>query len=59
LKGNKDLLESYASGTTFPELSGRKAALIEFPLAPLSEQYRIVARIESLFAKLDEVKEKA
>ena len=59
LKGNKDLLESYASGTTFPELSGRKAALIEFPLAPLSEQYRIVARIESLFAKLDEAKEKA
>nr|WP_325229769.1 hypothetical protein [uncultured Oscillibacter sp.] len=53
------MLESYASGTTFPELSGRKAALIEFPLAPLSEQYRIVARIESLFAKLDEVKEKA
>ena len=59
LKGNKDLLENYASGTTFPELSGRKAALIEFPLAPLSEQYRIVARIESLFAKLDEAKERA
>lgn len=59
LKGNKELLESYASGTTFLELSGSKAALIEFPLAPLPEQQRIVDRIESLFTKLDEAKEKA
>lgn len=29
------------------------------PIAPLAEQQRIVARIESLFAKLDEAKEKA
>lgn len=29
------------------------------PIAPLSEQQRIVDRIESLFAKLDEAKEKA
>ena len=59
LKGNKDLLESRASGTTFLELSGSKAATIEFPLAPIAEQQRIVDRIESLFAKLDEAKEKA
>ena len=59
LKGNKPLLESYASGTTFLELSGTKAAQIEFPLPPLEEQERIVTRIESLFAKLDEAKEKA
>lgn len=59
LKGNKELLESYASGTTFLELSGSKAASVEFPLPPLPEQHRIVARIESLFAKLDEAKEKA
>lgn len=32
---------------------------IYIPLAPLSEQQRIVDRIESLFAKLDEAKEKA
>ena len=31
----------------------------EIPLPPLAEQRRIVARIESLFAKLDETKEKA
>lgn len=30
-----------------------------FPLPPLAEQQRIVDRIESLFAKLDEAKEKA
>ena len=59
LKGNKDLLESRANGTTFLELSGSKAATIEFPLAPIAEQRRIVDRIESLFAKLDEAKEKA
>lgn len=59
LKGNKELLESYASGTTFLELSGNKAALVEIPLAPFGEQQRIVDRIESLFVKLDEVKEKA
>ena len=59
LKGNKDLLESRASGTTFLELSGRKAANIEFPLPPLAEQQRIVERIESLFTKLDAAREKA
>ena len=59
LKGNKELLESYASGTTFLELSASKAGLVEFPLAPLPEQQRIVDRIESLFAKLDEAKQKA
>lgn len=58
LKGNKELLESKASGTTFLELSASKAATIEFPLPPLSEQQRIVERIEELFAKLDEAKEK-
>lgn len=58
LKGNKELLESYASGTTFLELSGKKAALVEFPLAPLPEQQRIIKRIESMFSKLDEAKEK-
>ena len=30
-----------------------------FPFMPLPEQHRIVSRIESLFAKLDEAKEKA
>lgn len=59
LKGNKELLERYASGTTFLELSASKAGLVEFPLPPLPEQQRIVDRIENLFAKLDEAKQKA
>ena len=58
LKSSKSLLESYASGTTFLELSGSKASMVEFPLPPLPEQKRIVYRIESLFSKLDEAKEK-
>ncbi|SFA84082.1 restriction endonuclease subunit S [Selenomonas ruminantium] len=58
LRGAKNLLESYASGTTFLELSASKVAKVEFPLAPIEEQSRIVARIESLFAKLDEAKGK-
>lgn len=57
LKSIKHLLESYASGTTFLELSGNKAGLIEIPIAPLAEQQRIVDTIESLFEKLDKAKE--
>ncbi|SEJ96395.1 type I restriction enzyme, S subunit [Propionispira arboris] len=56
LKYSKVLLESYASGTTFLELSASKVSLVEIPLSPLVEQQRIVDRIESLFAKLDQAK---
>ncbi len=46
-------------GTAIPYI--RLGNLQEFPipLAPFAEQQRIVDRIESLFAKLDEAKEKA
>ena len=40
-------------------VSVNNLAEIGFPLSPLAEQQRIVDRIESLFAKLDEAKEKA
>ena len=53
LKGNKDMLERHASGTTFLELSAKRASEIMMPLPPMEEQQRIVQRIESLFAKLD------
>ena len=59
LKGNKEMLESKASGTTFLELSGSKASKIEFPLSPLAEQQRIVDRVENLFEKLEAAREKA
>lgn len=58
-KGNQSMLQQYASGTTFLELSSKRASEIRFPIAPLSEQHRLVARIESLFAKLDAAREQA
>ncbi len=53
LKGSKHLAESYASGTTFLEISGSRFAKLPVPLAPLPEQHRIVAKIEELFNQLD------
>jgi type I restriction enzyme S subunit len=47
-KSSTEYLHSLASGTTFPELSGRKAGEISIPLPPLQEQRRIVARLEKL-----------
>ncbi|MFQ5629609.1 MAG: restriction endonuclease subunit S, partial [bacterium] len=49
LKSAKRLAESYASGTTFLELSGTKFAQLQIPLAPFNEQHRIVEKIEELF----------
>lgn len=40
-------------------INQKQLGTIVFPLAPLDEQQRIIDRIESLFAKLDEAKEKA
>lgn len=53
LKGCKSLAESYASGTTFLEISGTKFGTLPVPLPPLPEQKRIVAKIEELFTRLD------
>ena len=53
LKTIKPLAEKMASGTTFLELSATKFTQIPFPLAPLKEQSRIVAKIEELFSELE------
>lgn len=45
--------------TTQPKLALFRIEDILLPLPPFSEQQRIVNRIESLFAKLDEAKQKA
>ncbi len=47
------------NATTVPAIRKSDLEIILFPLPPLVEQQRIVERIESLFAKLDEAKEKA
>lgn len=53
LTGAKSIAEELASGTTFLELSGAKAALLPIPLAPTTEQTRIVAKLEELLSDLD------
>ncbi len=52
LKHIKDYAESQASGTTFKELSGKKMGELPFLLPPLSEQHRIVAKLDGLFGHL-------
>jgi type I restriction enzyme, S subunit len=51
LLASVEYAESKASGTTFKELSGSRAAELLVPIAPLPEQRRIVAKIDSLAAK--------
>lgn len=47
------------SGTAQPQVTVQAFDGFPIPLSPLAEQQRIVDHIESLFAKLDEAKEKA
>lgn len=51
--------EKKASGSTVKGITLPNIQNTPFPLPPLPEQQRIVDRIESLFAKLDEAKQKA
>lgn len=51
-------LLSMASATTIAIVNKSKMESCAFPLPPLSEQQRIFERIEELFAKLDEAKER-
>lgn len=56
----RECMLSNVSGVGGSLMRAKPKAVMEYPvpLAPLSEQKRIVHRIESLFAKLDEAKEK-
>ncbi|MDD6485781.1 MAG: restriction endonuclease subunit S [Spirochaetales bacterium] len=57
-KEQEILLSAY--GGAQPNISSNKISAMAFPLPlTLAEQQRIVNRIESMFAKLDEAKEKA
>ena len=52
-------LKSITTGTAVPKFNKTDLKTIPLPVPPLAEQQRIVDRIESLFAKIDEAKEKA
>lgn len=49
----------YVNGTTRLKLTQKSLNAIPIPLPPIDEQQCIVDRIEALFAKLDEAREKA
>ena len=51
-------MQSATIATTQAKLALFRIESLTFPLPPLSEQQRIVERIEELFAKLDEAKER-
>lgn len=53
LKAAYNLVVGLASGTTFLEISGAKAAQIPVAIAPRREQQRIVAEIEKQFTRLE------
>ena len=57
LIASKDYAESLGSGSTFTELSGARIAELEFPIPPLNEQKRIVARIEELQVRSQRARE--
>ncbi len=50
-------LEAKATGTTFQAILGETLRSLEINLPPLPEQKRIVAKIESLFSRLDSAKD--
>lgn len=49
----------YITGVTVPKLNQEKMRSIDIPLPPLSEQQRIVSRLDSAFAHIDELKANA
>ena len=58
-RSQKDNFIKKGKGGAQPNISQEIIKFHEFPLPPLCEQQRIVERIESLFAKLEEAKQKA
>lgn len=55
----KEYVVANSKGINLPRVSEHAVLKAVFPLPPIDEQQRIVNRIESLFAKLDEAKSKA
>ena len=55
---SEQYLYEHATGSTFLQVTGKVLSDMAVPVPPESEQHRLVARIESLFAKLDAAREK-
>ena len=55
LLANRKRFIAMGGGGAQPNISKEKITNTHIPLPPLSEQYRIVARIEELFAQLDKI----
>lgn len=55
----RNRIRNLASGVNINNIRSEYISGTPIPLPPLAEQQRIVDRIESIFAKLDEAKEKA
>ncbi|MBU0651981.1 MAG: restriction endonuclease subunit S, partial [Proteobacteria bacterium] len=53
LQHAKKIAVELASGTTFLEISGKKAAQIPVPIPSIDEQHRIVEEIEKQFTRLE------
>lgn len=49
----REKISELQSGSTRKRISRKNLATINFPIAPLNEQKRIVAKIEELFSELD------
>ncbi|RED42628.1 type I restriction enzyme S subunit [Winogradskyella eximia] len=47
-------IRGHEVGAAQPNVNGKKLGLIKFPLPPLPEQQRIVAKLDGLFAKIDQ-----
>ena len=57
--GKKDYLNSLGTGATFPEISKTVVENIIVPVPPLSEQRKIVERLDAAFANIDALKANA
>lgn len=52
-----DELERMGRTTTYPEVNKTQFSNIEIPIPPLDEQRKIVAKLDSIFKKIEELRE--